>query len=231
MVVGVDGTTSPQISPLPGVTGRESRRAETCWKECNLVVIEKRDGKKLTDRWTGARYGPRKDFEPYAAQAGMQMGFMHAEQTLFIADGANDLGIPLRAQPTGFSVIVDRVFGPVDWDMYMLGWSTTIFPDHLADFFETRNDSATTGGLNIPGYSNPEYDRLALELKSATDLEEAAAIVREMDGVIAREVPYIVLFDAPTLEAYRNTLAYPATTVLNGLHGFQGLPGSVNLAE
>ncbi len=88
MVVEVDGTTSPQISPLPGVTGRKSLRAETCWKECNLVVIDKRDGKTITDRWTGARYGPRKDFEPYAAQAGMQMGFMHAEQTLFIADGA-----------------------------------------------------------------------------------------------------------------------------------------------
>ena len=88
MVVEVDGTTSPQISPLPGVTGRESLRAQTCFKECNLVVIEKRDGKKITDRWTGARYGPRKDFEPYAAQAGMQMGFMDAEQTLFIADGA-----------------------------------------------------------------------------------------------------------------------------------------------
>ena len=92
MVVEVDGTTSPQISPQPGVTGRESLRAQTCWKECNLVVIEKRDGKKITDRWTGARYGPRKDFEPYAAQAGMQMGFMDAEQTLFIADGARHNG-------------------------------------------------------------------------------------------------------------------------------------------
>ena len=88
MVVEVDATTSPQISPQPGVTGRESLRAQTCWKECNLVVIEKRDGNEITDRWTGARYGPRKDFEPYAAQAGMQMGFMGAEQTLFIADGA-----------------------------------------------------------------------------------------------------------------------------------------------
>ena len=88
MVVEVDGTTSPQISPQPGVTGRDSLRAPTCWKECNLVVIEKRDGEKVIDRWTGARYGPRKDFEPYAAQAGMQMGFMGAEQTLFIADGA-----------------------------------------------------------------------------------------------------------------------------------------------
>ena len=156
---------------------------------------------------------------------------LRATYSLFIADWANDLGVPLRAQPTGFSVIVDRVFGPVDWDMYMLGWATTIFPDHLADFFETRTDSATTGGFNIPGYSNPEYDRLADELKSSTDLEEAAAIAREMDGIIAIDVPYIVLFDTPILEAYRNTLAYPATTVLDGLQGFGGLPGSVNLAE
>ena len=89
MVVEVDGTTSPQISPLPGATGRKSLRAQTCFKECNLVVIEKRDGNEITDRWTGARYGPRKDFEPYAAQAGMQMGFLDAEQTLFIADGAH----------------------------------------------------------------------------------------------------------------------------------------------
>ena len=156
---------------------------------------------------------------------------LRATYSLFIADWANDLGVPLRAQPTGFSLIVDRVFGPVDWDMYMLGWSTNIFPDHLADFFETRADSATTGGFNIPGYSNPEYDQLAQDLKSSTDLEEAAAIARRMDGIIARDVPYVVLFDTPILEAYRNTLAYPSTTVLNGLQGFAGLPGSVNLAE
>lgn len=84
----VDGTNSRQISPMSGVTRRESLRAETCWKERNLVVIEKWDGKKVIGRWTGARYGPRTDFEPYAAHAGMQMGFMGAEQTLFIADVA-----------------------------------------------------------------------------------------------------------------------------------------------
>ena len=74
MVVEVDGTTSPQISSRPGVTGGNGLRAQTCFKEFNLVVIEKRDGTKIIDRWTGARYGPRKDSEPYAAQAGMQMG-------------------------------------------------------------------------------------------------------------------------------------------------------------
>ena len=74
MMVEVDGTTSPQISPLPGVTGRKSLRAETCWKECNLVVIEKRDGKKITDRWTGARYGPRKTSSRTRRRRGCRWG-------------------------------------------------------------------------------------------------------------------------------------------------------------
>ena len=118
MVVEVDGTTSPQISPLPGVTGRKSLRAQTCWKECNLVVIEKRDGKKVTDRWTGARYGPRKDFEPYAAQAGMQMGFMDAEQTLFIAnDALSGGGADPGLLPCGWSM----------HDEHLRQWSTLLY--------------------------------------------------------------------------------------------------------
>jgi hypothetical protein len=41
MLVEVDGTTSPQISEVQGVRGRESLKGETEWKECNVVVIEK----------------------------------------------------------------------------------------------------------------------------------------------------------------------------------------------
>ena len=53
MVVEVDGTTSPQITEQEGVTGRDSLRAPTCYKECNLVVIEKHADDKVVDRWTG----------------------------------------------------------------------------------------------------------------------------------------------------------------------------------
>lgn len=196
---------------------------EPQWDAGNRDVIPQGEGLRGPD---GTELEPMELLAP-----GPGYDPLRATYSLFIADWASDLGVPLRAQPTGFSVIVDKVFGPVDWDMYMLGWSTTIFPDHLADFFESRADSATTGGFNVPGYSNPEYDQLAQDLKSSTDLEEAAAIAREMDSIIARDVPYVVLFDTPILEAYRNTLAYPATNVLNGLQGFSGLPGSVNLAE
>lgn len=85
MVVEVDGTTSPQITDLEG---RDSLRASTCYKECNLVVIEKRSGAKVVDRWTGARYGPRREFVEYAQQAGLRMGFLQAPESVFLADGA-----------------------------------------------------------------------------------------------------------------------------------------------
>ena len=88
MVVEVDGTTSPQITEQEGVTGVASLRAPTCYKECNLVVIEKHCDGKVVDRWTGGRYGPRQEFAGYAEQAGLRMGFLDAPRTLFLGDGA-----------------------------------------------------------------------------------------------------------------------------------------------
>ena len=74
-------------------------------------------------------------------------------------------------------------------------------------------------------------DAKADDLKAETDLNEAARIVREMDAILANDVPYVVLFTTPVLEAYRNTLEFPSTEVLDGLQNFLALPGSVNLAQ
>jgi hypothetical protein len=97
MVVEVDGTTSPQIMEEEGVTGRESLKLPTEYKECNLVVIEKMRRSlvgddsacyRRQDRWTGARYGPRAEFDRYVHEAGIAMGQLQAQTVVFIADGA-----------------------------------------------------------------------------------------------------------------------------------------------
>ena len=72
---------------------------------------------------------------------------------------------------------------------------------------------------------------MADRLKAETDINEAAAIVRQMDAVLAQDVPYVVLFTTPVLEAFRNTLEFPSTTTLDGLQNFLALPGAVNLAQ
>ena len=54
---------------------------------------------------------------------------------------------------------------------------------------------------------------MADQLKAETDINEAAAIVRQMDAVLAEDVPYVILFTTPVLEAFRNTLEFPSTTL------------------
>jgi hypothetical protein len=89
MLVEIDGTMTPQIIEVEGVSGRESLKHKTEYKECNVVVIEKyRDGECI-DRWIGAKYGPRKGFEEYVRRAGLQMGQLGAQQVAFVADGAH----------------------------------------------------------------------------------------------------------------------------------------------
>ena len=84
----MDGTMSPQIHEEEGVTGRESLKQPTEYKECNVVIVEKHKGEKRIDRWIGARYGPRKNFEEHVRRTGLQMGQLVAEEIVFLADGA-----------------------------------------------------------------------------------------------------------------------------------------------
>lgn len=88
MVVETDGTLSPQIREQPHVGGRASMSEPTEYKECNLVTIEKRRKGRLAQRWLGARYGPRREFEPYLRESALAMGQMEARTVVFIADGA-----------------------------------------------------------------------------------------------------------------------------------------------
>jgi len=89
MIVEVDGTMSPQIHEEQGVSGRESLKQPTDYKECNIIAIDKRDehGQQI-DGWTGGHYGPRSSFESYASQTGLKMGQLQAESVVFLGDGA-----------------------------------------------------------------------------------------------------------------------------------------------
>ena len=154
---------------------------------------------------------------------------LRATYSLFIEQWATDLGIPVTANPTGFSVIVDEVFATdeaaSEWDMYILGWGLTPFPDHTFTFFDSRQDSAG-GGFNTPGYVNPEFDALADEFARAKTLEEARDLIFQADAILAEDVPYVVLFTTPIIEAYRNTIEFPFTSVLDGVQNFGGLTAS-----
>lgn len=195
---------------------------EPVWDEENLDVIPKGEGLR----------GPNdEEMEPLTLLApGPGYDPMRATYSLFIEEWATDLGIPISAEPTGFSIIVDKVVtgDPLGWDMHILGWSVTPFPDHVFRFFVSSADSAQ-GGFNTPGYSNPEFDELAERFDAVKTLEEAREMVRQGDAIIARDLPYVVLFNTPLVEAYSSRLSFPFTEVLGGLQAFGGLGGVVQI--
>ena len=137
------------------------------------------------------------------------------------------MGIPLRANLTGFNVIVDKVFNQQDFDMWILGWGLSAFPDYLESFFHSRHSGLE--GHNPGGYNNPEFDRLADELLAETDLEAARQQVFKMQAFLAEDLPYVVLFDTPIVETYRSErIEFPYTETWGGLQSSAGLPGLVN---
>jgi ABC-type oligopeptide transport system substrate-binding subunit len=161
---------------------------------------------------------------------------LRSTYSVWIAEWASNLGIPIKANPTGFTVIVDKAFAlgdeALNWDMYILGWSLgdPSLPTFHESFFASYQDSAE-GGFNTPGYANDRVDELAAELVAATNVDTARAAVQEMDRIIVEDVPYLVLFQTPILEAYRDTLAFPFTDTLDGIQNLAGLPGDVKAAD
>ncbi len=199
---------------------------EPQWNDDNRDVIPKGEGLRGPD---GTSVGELELLAP-----GPSFDPLRATYALFIEDWAQDLGVPLKAEPTGFNAIVEEVFATGDaaleWDMYILGWSLTTYPFYLENFFTTANDSAS-GGFNTPGYSNPDYDALGEELLAEGDVNRAAEIVQEMDAIVAEDVPYLVLFAPQILETYQSELQFPSTETLDGIQHFGGLPGSVLPAD
>ena len=179
--------------------------------------------------------GPNGEVSPenmllYAPGAGYDP--LRATFSLYIADWMKQLGFDAVAQPTNFSVIVDKVFTPAnckDWYFYMLGWGLTAYPDHAVDFFHSKYDSCDSG-YNTPGFNDTDFDALADQFGAAKSVTEAVGIMNAMEAILYEEMPYLVLFTTPILEAYAGVV-YPFTDVLAGLSNLSGLPGSVKLSD
>lgn len=149
-----------------------------------------------------------------------------------IEQWCNEIGIPLKARLTDFSLISERVFRRQDFDAWMFGWGlgNPAFPTFLDAFFHSRH--SRPGGFNAQGYDSPEYDRLAEEFLSTLDLDRARIIAFRLQEIIAEDLPYIVLFDSPVVEAYRkDRLKYPYTEVLGGIQFLGGMISDVKVIE
>ncbi|HEX6147292.1 MAG TPA: ABC transporter substrate-binding protein [Acidimicrobiia bacterium] len=134
------------------------------------------------------------------------------------------LGFDVRPVVTDFDTVVDLAFsqdeaGARQYDMYVLGWTlgSPVRPDYYRWLF------ATDGVANSTGYSNQELDALLTGYQGASDPTRARAAVWDMEQILARDLPYLVLYHPDIVEGYRSDrLRFGEHAVLGGIQGRLG---------
>ncbi len=153
---------------------------------------------------------------------------LRATFAIWIERWLNDLGVPTKANLVGFNVLVAKLFSDTvgeDLDMWMLGWTLSLYPDYVENFFHSRHAPENEeGGYNWGGYSDAEFDDFSFSLLSETSVEEAREKVFRIQDMLAEDLPYVPLFTIPKLDTYRSSrVEYPYISVFGGLTGLNGM--------
>lgn len=135
---------------------------------------------------------PPSDYDPHRATTG-----------LMIQEWLRELGIPAYARPMSFSALLEKVKNKQDFDAFILGYGRLgLDPEYMVNFFHSTSDKPR--GRNMSGYHNPDYDQLADQSSSEMDPGRRQRLVMEMQGLIARDLPYIPIYKPSVVEAVRS---------------------------
>lgn len=154
---------------------------------------------------------------------------LRATSGVLIEQWAGMLGFPVRAQLTNFNnILTETLGGGLNFDMAVVGWSLTMFPDHMCDFFLEEYG----GPFAFMAYESEDLSTLCAAFTASTDLLEAQQLSYQMQEVLATELPYTYLFANPVQDAFSvSSIEFPYVSVLDGIEGFYGLPDLVHAPE
>jgi ABC-type transport system substrate-binding protein len=134
---------------------------------------------------------PPADYDPHRAMAGQM-----------IQEWLRAAGIPAFSRPMAFGALIQKVKGQRDFDCFVLGYGKlSMDPGYLRAFFGSKGDKPR--GWNMSGYHNPEFDKLATASDNAMDPKQRRKIVFEMQRLLARDLPYIPLYNPLLVEGVR----------------------------
>lgn len=153
---------------------------------------------------------PSAGYDPLRATAGVM-----------IEQWAQSIGFPVNAQLTNFNnILAETLGGGGNWDMVIVGWSLTPFPDHMCDFFLVEYGTEV---FAFTGFTSETLLGYCDEFTSTNDLDYAKEVGYEMQTLLATELPYLYLFANPVQDAYNiGNVAYPYIEVLGGLENLYG---------
>jgi len=146
----------------------------------------------------------------------------------WIGEWMRELGMPVKSELTGFNTILDPVFTNASFDIYILGWGLTLYPDYLCDFFHSKWGVLEAGelvGYNTPGFNDAEFDDACDAFFLETDIVKAQEQAYILQDRLAEGRPYIPLFYRQAIDLINTRVALPYVETLGGFtdagSGFQ----------
>jgi peptide/nickel transport system substrate-binding protein len=110
-----------------------------------------------------------------------------------VQDYLSEIGIVVEIQSMEWASYLETVTGPDDapeWDMYILGWNSTIEPHTQFSIWRQENIPS----LNASGYINEEMEATFEEAGATYDSEIRKEKYGEIQRMIAEDSPYIFLY-------------------------------------
>ena len=118
-----------------------------------------------------------------------------AEAASYITNAARELGIPLEEKIVSTDEVFYQVYGINDYDLAIVGWNLSLYPDYLCDFFSEGN---------AYGYDNERIDKKCTEFLAISDPTQAREKLFEIEVLLWDDLPAVPLFSSKIIEAYRN---------------------------
>ncbi len=119
-----------------------------------------------------------------------------------MVDWFGQIGVKVNPEATDSDTLTSLTTGIGDFDLVIWGWGGDPDPDFILSIMLC--EQFEVGGWSDSGYCNPEYDQLYLDQQQASDPAQRQAIIYKMQALLFRDLPYIVLYNYDSLEAYRS---------------------------
>ncbi|MGE0449505.1 MAG: extracellular solute-binding protein [Vicinamibacterales bacterium] len=100
------------------------------------------------------------------------------------------LNLRLITPETLFKLVMDRNYG-----LAVMGWGALIFPNPETSFGGELADQQNNN--NITGFKDARADALMKQYDTEYDSKKRAALIQEIDGIVANSYQYILRWDSP----------------------------------
>lgn len=123
----------------------------------------------------------------YASKASEPFMTVYQEDLRKVGIGLN---LRLVTPETMFQLVMERKF-----DLVSMAWTGLVFPNPETSYHSSLADQDNNN--NITGVKSARIDEIADQYDRMFDLDDRVAGIREIDGILAAEYPYILLWMAP----------------------------------